>query len=291
MIVAGVDGSAHAERAVDWAAAQADAENRPLLLVTGIGTLGSPGTVWLTSSGVDPSPVLRAMHDEARLLLDHAAAQVRSRYPFVEVHQAVEELDGVGAVLRHAPSASLVVVGSRGRGPLRSRLLGSVSLGVAEHAACPVVVVRPHSLGMVRRGVLVGMDGTPSSRPVLELAFRQASLHQLPLTVILALWEPVTATIPLPARLDRDAQEQEARMVLAEALGGLREKFPDVHVDVRVVHGHPADRLVDESARMNLVVVGRHERGGLRRLVEGSVTAAVVERADTPVLVAPVPER
>lgn len=288
MIVAGIDGSAAAERAADWAAAEADAHSRPLLLVTGIGTLSSSGTVWLASSGVDPTPVLQAMRREGTALLQQTADRVRNRFPFLDVHLAVDEQSGAAAVLRHAGDAELVVVGSRGRGALRSRLLGSVSLTVAEHAPCPVSVVRPHSLGMVRRGVLVGVDGTDSCIPVLEQAFRHASAHALPLTALFVLSEKVTAAMPMRARMTPKVQEEEARRVLAESLGGLREKFPDVHVDSVVAHGNAAQRLVEQSARMNLVVVGRHQRNGLRRLVEGSVTAAVVERADTPVVVVPV---
>jgi nucleotide-binding universal stress UspA family protein len=122
---------------------------------------------------------------------------------------------------------------------------------------------------------------------VLEQAFRHASLHGLPLTAMFVLSETVTATMPMPARMSPEVQEQEGRRILAESLAGLREKFPDVHVHTVVAHGSPAQRLVEQSARMNVVVVGRHERNGLRRLVEGSVTAAVVERADTPVVVVP----
>lgn len=50
-----------------------------------------------------------------------------------------EEIVGLAGRL----SAGLIVIGSRGRGPLRRALLGSVSDSVVRHAHCPVLVVRP----------------------------------------------------------------------------------------------------------------------------------------------------
>jgi nucleotide-binding universal stress UspA family protein len=46
-------------------------------------------------------------------------------------------------LVRESAGATLVVVGSRGRGSVRAMAFGSVSRSVAEHAPCPVVVVRP----------------------------------------------------------------------------------------------------------------------------------------------------
>lgn len=46
------------------------------------------------------------------------------------------------ALLDEAKDADLVVIGSRGRGALRSTLVGSVSHSVAQHANCPVVIIR-----------------------------------------------------------------------------------------------------------------------------------------------------
>jgi nucleotide-binding universal stress UspA family protein len=48
-----------------------------------------------------------------------------------------------GVLVERSRTASLVAVGSRGRGSVRGLLLGSVALHVAMHAACPVLVVRP----------------------------------------------------------------------------------------------------------------------------------------------------
>ena len=48
--------------------------------------------------------------------------------------EIVEKAEGVGA--------SLIVMGSRGYGPIRQALIGSVSDSVVSHAHCPVMVVR-----------------------------------------------------------------------------------------------------------------------------------------------------
>lgn len=287
-IVVGVDGSEHADRAADWAAADAVARRRPLVLVHGSRTLGPSGTAWVAGSGADPTPLLDSLDAEGEQILRETKERLSRRHPALVIHPLMERTDGESAVLLHAAEAALVVVGSRGRGPLRSRLLGSVSLGVAEHATCPVVVVRPHHQGTVRRGVLVGSDGTPTSLPVLEHAYRHASVHDQPVTVLLALWD--RTAVDFNARLLPDVEDEveQARLLLAETISGLAEKFPDVHVETVIRRGDPADALVELAERSDLVVLGRHERRGLQRLLEGSTTAAVVERAHAPVAVVPV---
>ena len=64
--------------------------------------------------------------------IEVAGAHTREGFPD-------EEIVGVAGRL----SAGLIVMGSRGRGPLRRALLGSVSDSVVRHAHCPVLVVRP----------------------------------------------------------------------------------------------------------------------------------------------------
>ena len=83
----------------------------------------------------------------------------------------------------------MLVLGSRGRGQLRSLLLGSVGVALVRHARCPVVVHRPGHAGTVRDGIVVGADATEESLPVLEFAYREASLRKLPLTVLYSYWD------------------------------------------------------------------------------------------------------
>jgi nucleotide-binding universal stress UspA family protein len=60
-----------------------------------------------------------------------AGAHARLGSPDAEIVGLAEEL-----------GAGLIVLGSRGVGPLRSALMGSVSHSVVRHAHCPVMVVR-----------------------------------------------------------------------------------------------------------------------------------------------------
>jgi nucleotide-binding universal stress UspA family protein len=61
----------------------------------------------------------------------------------VDVTELVVEKAPVPALLDEASAEDLLVVGSRGRGGFSGLLLGSVSQQVAQHATCPVVIVRP----------------------------------------------------------------------------------------------------------------------------------------------------
>jgi len=60
----------------------------------------------------------------------------------VVIHGELREDSAVDALLKEGDGADLVVVGSRGRGGFRARLLGSVSRTLVQHASCPVAVIR-----------------------------------------------------------------------------------------------------------------------------------------------------
>jgi nucleotide-binding universal stress UspA family protein len=85
--------------------------------------------------------------------------------------------------------------------------------------------------------------------------------------------------------IDWAAVEAEEREVLAERLAGWCEKYPDVPVRRLVVRDRPARALVGESGRAQLVVVGSRGRGGLRGMVLGSVSQALLHHAHCPVAV------
>lgn len=271
-VVVGIDGSEPAEQALEWAIGEAVAQGRSLTLLTavvphlatapevaGYSRLAMEGA---TSRGWD--------------LLDRAKLTAEARSPELEIHEVLRVTDPRDALIDASRTAHLVVIGSRGRGPVRSLLLGSVGVAVTRHTECPLVVVRPSNPGKVRNGVLVGIDGSERSRSVLEFAFTEASHRGLPLTVL-------HATLVGHG----DTEDAERRRLVSEAMAGMREKFPDVPVRTELAHGHPGERLAQETVRTDLLVVGSHHGDIASELVFGSAATYVVEHAACPVAVVP----
>jgi nucleotide-binding universal stress UspA family protein len=286
-VVVGVDGSDHADRAVRWAAEQADLERRALVVVSVARPSPALGAA-LTEAG---QPLASSADVErARSLCEEAAAIAEQhRHGLaISTHAVAGEVRTVLADLSHG--AHLLVLGSRGRGSLRSKLLGSVSVAVSKHAACPVVVCRPSGGDDAVHGIVVGADGTPESRPVLEFAFRQATLHEQPLTV---LHSTVDLLVPAarPWLIDEADTDVGSRMLLAESVAGFGEKFPDVEVRLQVARGFASDALTAPFAPWALVVVGRHAAETLSRRLSGTVATATLEHAFRTVAVVPQPAR
>ncbi|WBB81319.1 universal stress protein [Micromonospora sp. WMMD882] len=139
-VLVGVDGSESAELAVEHAADEAVRRGSPLVLAH----------VW-SASGNRPAAeefveAEAAFRVAAVRLLAEAAQAVRARHPGLTVEErAVRAVEPAEALVAASAEASLVVVGSRGRGGFVGLLLGSVSQALAQHARCPVLVARPHA--------------------------------------------------------------------------------------------------------------------------------------------------
>lgn len=285
-IVVGVDGSASASHAVAWAAAQAAAERRPLVLVHAGGTPAPAGTGWMEAAGVDRRRVCLLLKEDARALLSEAAEPTRAAHPDLEIHEVVRLGDPRETLLETSAEAVLLVVGTRGLGPLRHLLLGSVSTAMVKHATCPVVVVRPEP-GAGGSGVLAGVAGEPADAAVLELAFRLADTRQLPLRVFHCFWDAVKiAEGARDVAPDEPGLEEEWR-VLAEAIRPHADAHPGVAVHPQLTRGMADERLLRASHDASLVVLGHRRKPFLNELVYGSIAPVVVERAACTVAVVP----
>jgi nucleotide-binding universal stress UspA family protein len=142
-ILVGVDGSAASRAALEWAVEEARLRNARLHVVH---TWTLPVSAYAAPVGaVLDGEVLDGVRDAAEQLVSAVLDDVDAGG--VEVDRSVVEGSPAASLLEAAENADLLVVGSRGRGGFAGLLLGSVSQQCAQHAPCPVVIVRAPAAG------------------------------------------------------------------------------------------------------------------------------------------------
>lgn len=281
-ILVGIDGSPESHAALRWATEEAVLRRCPLTLMHVV----APVVVTWPIDAVVAS-FTEWQEENATHVIEQAQETVRdsvdgSSAPAVHVRLRHDGI--VNELTEASESARLMVIGSRGLGPVGGAVLGSVSRSILHHATCPVVVAKE---GVVRKSdralpVLLGIDGSPASEAAIAFAFDEASRRGVEL-VALHAWSDV-AVFPMLG-MDWHTYEEAGHEVLAERLAGWQEKYPDVHVRRRIVCDRPARWLIDEAQHAQLVVVGSRGRGGIAGMLLGSVSTAVAESAMTPVAV------
>lgn len=137
-VVVGLDGSEISERALAFAAAEADRLGEKLVAVS----VWSPLTAPRNTLAVYPELYLanmQALTEEAQSL---ALAGLASQYPDLVIERVVEKGYPSHVINAHAAHARLIVLGTHGRGALARFLLGSISQEVLERLATVTAVVR-----------------------------------------------------------------------------------------------------------------------------------------------------
>ncbi|MEV4582908.1 universal stress protein [Nonomuraea jabiensis] len=277
MIIVGADGSVNSRAALEWAADDAFRMRVALRIVHA----RDRSPYQIRKYPIDALP--DALRREGQRILREAEDLVRERQPTVEV--TTEDVEGPPAeVLREqAKDATEVVVGSRGLGGFAGALLGSVSMHVAGHVNCPVVVVRGERRP-VWQEVVVGVDDSPECEPALAYAFEQAKLRGSALRVVHAWQLPVHAFAPEIA-YDMDEIRTAQHQVVRDRVEIFSGDHPEVKVVEDVQSAHPVEALTDASERADLLVVGSHGRGALGSMLLGSVSRGVLHHAHCPVAV------
>lgn len=283
-VVVGVDGSPPSTVAVAWAAREAAMRKLPLTVVH---VLQSPPVQMWPEVSTPPDLVAQLeQHGQEILSAARTCAQEAIGDAAIDVQSEMVAAGVVHTLIDVSDEAQLIVVGCRGLGAIRRRLLGSVSASLIRHARCPVAVIHdedPPSTERAEAPVVVGIDGSPASESATAIAFDAAARRGVHLVAVHAWNDLGVAEL---AGVEWSAVQTEAEEALAERLAGWQERYPDVPVDRVVVPDRPARQLLEQSEKAQLTVVGSHGRGGFARMLLGSVSTAVAESARTPVIVA-----
>jgi nucleotide-binding universal stress UspA family protein len=282
-IVVGVDGSPEGRTAVEVAAKEAARRRVALRVVHGF--------IWpymkVPLGPAEHGPAEGGLRHQADRIVADAVKAARLAAPGIRVSGEVIVGSAAQALIAASRDATMVVVGDRGLGAFAGLLVGSVAIHLTAHASSPVLVVRGRSDRSAP--VVLAADGSPGNDGAVGFAFEEAALRDCELLVLHA-WHNPARGIPgemLSPVYDEALVQDEEKRVLAEALAGWPEKYPDVVVRRRIVHAGVRRTLIDASREAQLIVMGSRGRGGFAGLLLGSASQAVLHHAECPVAIVP----
>jgi nucleotide-binding universal stress UspA family protein len=303
-ILVPVNGSTFAEHALPLALALARRSRAAIHLVI----VSTPVSAAYLEGLYAPPPDLEAdLNARYQSYLDRTMIRLRER---IDVPIFGKVVSGeVAPTLCHLAEGGrydLVVMAAHGRSPLGRFCLGSVADDLIRHANLPLLLVRPGDeepnldeepdLGKV----ILPLDGTLLAEQILEPAVALAGL--MPGTEIVLVRaipagvltdEPDMVQVREEAhnilsqvRTLEEAIRREAEEYLAAVARRLEARGLRVQAHV-VVEDRPAEAILHEAAEQHasLITLETHGRGGLSRLLHGSVADQVLRGAHVPVLV------
>lgn len=281
-MIVGVDGSDPSLQALDWAVDEAALRNTELRIVH--------ASRWERYEAPQPSSGLTRsnLRRHAEHLVAQAVERARKRAPQVRISSDIAEKDPSAALVEASREAGVMVVGSRGRGTFTGLLLGSVSLPVAAHAECPVIVVRGNDKN-VHGGfgqITLGVGDPQRAAAAPEFAFHEAELRHAEVLALRA-WRCPAHELPDYPTDDSQAHVVRAEDELTTVLHDPREAHGSVREHAEPREGRARDVLVEASAHSDLLVVGARRRRSSVGLQLGPVGHAVLHHAACPVAVVP----
>jgi nucleotide-binding universal stress UspA family protein len=276
-ILVPLDGSILAERALPYAQRLAEAAGGRLILTR----IADP----LRTFGIDVIEGERGA--QASQYPERVAADLGGSGLAIETALACGR--AAKEVLHQASSceASLIVMATHGRSELGRWLHGSVADEVLRRSPVPIVLVHGDTHPWANNGpstILVALDGSAVSEEVLGPAQTWARRLQAELVLLqVVAWPPDLHGEPgVPLVFDPEAEHNLAQEYLAGVAARLRGS---VRCRAELARS-PAAAIVQvaREEHASLVAMATHGRGGLARLVLGSVATRVVRRSRIPLL-------
>lgn len=187
--------------------------------------------------------------------------------------------------------SALIVVGSTHRGKLDRLLAGNTATALLQGAPAAVAVA---PLGYARRPehklarIGVAVDGSEESRSALAGAIELADAAGAELRLLSAVEPSAFGYGELIESLTAGEVSSQATEHAKGALADAAAAVPEgITAHTHLIHGDIGAALDEESARLDLLLLGSRGYGPIRRTLLGSVSAHVVGHARCPVLIVP----
>ena len=294
-IVVGVDGSDESFAALKWALEEASLTGQSVNAVFG----------WTHSWDMGSEPDsdeawAKVRHDianELRVWVDKAAAGID--FDPANLKLTSVKASGTSALLQIGHDSQQIVVGRRSLSRMARWFMGSLSASLAEAAEVPVTVVRiagsedetvteaiANALTPGDKPVVVGVDGSETSRRAFDFALEEARLHDAPLHVMFCWQLKDLGVIPgyenavAPVKVGQRRAEEILSELMAKA------RIPDgVKVSTNAFHIPASKGLIAASRYASHLVVGSRGLSGLDAHFLGSVSRQIVNFAECTVTV------
>ncbi|HKY71327.1 MAG TPA: universal stress protein [Nitrospira sp.] len=229
--------------------------------------------------------VERSMRADGERLLERAVSLLPFHAgPVTKLIRAGSPAEAILATAEEQ-GIELIVMGARGLGPIKERLLGSVSHRILASAPCAKLIVSGQIKTMQQ--VLLPLKGASDTENAIafleQKPFRQPV--ELTLLSVLPAISPSWGTAALAAEPLQARQKENAQLFLQSAVNQLQRA--GYSAKTHVVIGTPVESILEEAKkrRADLILMGSRGRQGVRRLVLGSVSHAVLHHPPCPILV------
>jgi len=306
VVLAPIDGSARALRAVHWAEKLAGPDGTVILLRV---VPAQPDYAESLFSLVGAEDSVQDIQDAwtrtANADVEEAAALLSGSEVTVEKMVAEGEPDEEIVAAAARRGVQMIAMASHGRGAVGRAIFGSVADRVARTAAVPVLILRTPDENVdpnvVISRIVVPLDGSEIAARALPVASELAKQLAAPVHVIRA----VDAVLALPLApgvlgvapaVDAEVADQiwqeaeaEARSTVTTAVSRL--KAEGVDASGAIVNGSPFFAISELIELGDLLILTSHGRGGVRRWLLGSVAEKLVREANAPVMLVPAVER
>ena len=226
----------------------------------------------------------QCMREDGERLLDRVQSLLRMHAGPTTTQLRIGSPADVIVSMAEEQKVELIVMGARGLGPVKERLLGSVSHRILTLAPCATLIV--HGPVKAMKQILLPLQGPFDAEAAIR--FLQLKPFHDPVEVTLLTVLPSTAPPWLADVAAAEKLKEQALQSARDYIDGVAERLRAIGYQARgiAVFGTPAAMILQEATtrRSDLILMGTRGRQGITRFVLGSVSHAVLHQMPCPVL-------